>query len=291
MCWVSNALCMAQQQGSEGELRSLQPGWRQGDPACGAGQPATLAWSWSSPNPTKPGKWERHGWHSASCHSLLCSPGGRAERRNKPAGFFSKFPLWITRAAWVRGLNEVLWALVFLSLSRRRHTTCTESIRVILTNNIVISKVLEKPCVLQKQMHLEVISLLRSLFMVPVLFHNSGQILLQTDDFKTVSMGRLTSLYPGLNPECTQQEPPFGISGPGLRVALHLRASVWGLLFFFSFKMASELLPPVTRLQSRWQPGLFLFTNLEIWLLANSVYQLYIPAEAQMSHFHVAHRK
>lgn len=128
----------------------------------------------------------------------------------------------------------------------------------------MISKVLEKPCVLQKQMHLEVISLLSSLFTVHVLFHYSGQILLQTDDFKTVSTGRLTNLHPGLNPERTQQGPPFGISGPGLRVALRLRASVWGLLFFFSFKMASELLPPATRLLSRWQPGLFLFTNLEI---------------------------
>lgn len=139
---------------------------------------------------------------------------------------------------------------------------CMESTHVILANNITISEVIEKTCVLQKQMHLEVISLLSSLFMVHVLFHNSGQILLQTDDFKTV----LTNPHPGLNPERTQQESPFGVSGPciGLHVALHIRASLQGLLFFFSFRMVSELLPPVMRLQSRWQPGLFLFTNLEI---------------------------
>lgn len=37
--------------------------------------------------------------------------------------------------------------------------------------------------------------------------------------------------------------------------------------------------------------ALFIFTNLEIWLLPTNVYQLYIPAKAGMSHFYIAHRK
>lgn len=39
------------------------------------------------------------------------------------------------------------------------------------------------------------------------------------------------------------------------------------------------------------QFGLGLFTKLEMWLLPAGVYKLYIPAEARMSHFYIAHRK